>query len=360
AVQVASAVVEEAGRMGDRVAEARGRVAGWLSRANSDPSIDIRHAEAEANEAIAFLEAQTDDLGAARAWQLKASIRWVLMDYGGRVSASERAASLARRARAGWDEAEAMANIVYGLVMGDVPLEECDRRIGRILEDARSGGSRRLEADALACLAHIAADRGERARADELIAEAVHLYRDVGRETEYWGARALNLDSTSPWWFGQVETAEAVLREAYEALGRLGEVGVRSTVAAFLALALVDRGEPEEALRLADEAEALGGPWDLANPILAGVVRARVASMRGDHAEAIVHAERAVALSDRGDDLRTQAQTRLALAESLSAAGRSEEAIAVAREALTRSERKGSVVLADRVRAFLSQVAPRS
>ncbi|HEU4356650.1 MAG TPA: adenylate/guanylate cyclase domain-containing protein, partial [Actinomycetota bacterium] len=72
AVQVASAVVEEAGRMGDPVAEARGRVAGWLSRANSDPSIDLGQAEAEADEAIAFLEAHADDLGAARAWQLKA------------------------------------------------------------------------------------------------------------------------------------------------------------------------------------------------------------------------------------------------------------------------------------------------
>ncbi|HEU4527907.1 MAG TPA: adenylate/guanylate cyclase domain-containing protein [Actinomycetota bacterium] len=360
AVHVSSRVVEEGREAGDLVAEARGRVARWLARANSDPSIDLRRAEAEADEAIAFLEAKADDLGAARAWQLKASVRWVLMDYGGRVSASERAASLAKRARAGWDEAEAMANIVYGLVLGDVPFEECDRRIGRILEAARSGGSRRLEADALACLGHIAADRGERARAHELIAEAAHLYRDVGRETEYWGVRALNLDSISPWWFGQEETAEAVLREGYEALGRLGEVGVRSTVAAFLALVLVDRGELDEALRLADEAEALGGPWDLANLILGGVIRAKVAAVRGDHAEAIAHAERAVTLSDGGDDIRTQAQTRLALAESLAAAGRNDEADAAARDALSRAERKGSVVLAERVRAFLEQIEPRS
>lgn len=252
-----------------------------------------------------------------------------------------------------------MANIVFGLVLGDVPLEECDRRIGRILEDARSGGSRRLEADALACLGHIAADRGERARAHELIAEAAHLYRDVGRETEYWGARALSLGEIE-WWFGQVESAEAVLREGYEMLGRIGEVGVRSTVAAFLALVLVDRGKPDEALRFADDAETLGGPWDLANPILGGVVRARVAVMRGRYPEAIAHAQRAVMLSDRGDDVRTQAQTRLTLAESLTAGGRGDDAIAAAREALSRAERKGSVVLADHVRAFLPPIEPRS
>lgn len=314
--------------------------------------MDLTRAEAEADEAIAFLEAEGDDLGAARAWRLKGNVRWNLMDSAGRVSASERAAVLARRAGAGWDEAEAMLNVVFGPFRGDVPIDDCRRRTSAILNEARTSGNLQLEADALGALGVMAADRGESDLARALLAESERLRLEVGRQALYWAARS-EAPGEIEWLFGNLRAAESMLRKGDEALGRLGETGFRSTIAADLGLVLADQGQLDEALRFVDGAETLGGPWDLVNLILAGIARAKVCVMRGRPDEAIDEAERAVEVGDRGDDLRHQGLARLALAEALHAAGRDDEAVAAARDALDRFERKGSIVLADRARAFL-------
>ena len=63
-------------------------------------------------------------------------------------------------------------------------------------------------------------------------------------------------------------------------------------------------------------------------------------------------ARRTVALADRGDHLaRCQGRARLVLAETLRAAGRDEDAVAAAREALD-----GWVLLADQARALLAEI----
>ncbi|MGE5461019.1 MAG: tetratricopeptide repeat protein, partial [Solirubrobacterales bacterium] len=57
------------------------------------------------------------------------------------------------------------------------------------------------------------------------------------------------------------------------------------------------------------------------------------------------------------DDLDKRGKALVDLAEVLRLAGRSEEAISVAREALEVFERKGNVVLSEAVRTMLARIA---
>jgi class 3 adenylate cyclase/tetratricopeptide (TPR) repeat protein len=328
ASRVAEEAVRGAEQAGDNLAVVRARVASWHARARSDPALDLGRIEAIADEAIELLEARGDGLGAARAWLLKAEVRWSLTDYGGRIAACERAAEHARSVGAGWEEAEALGNVAWGLLVGEVPVDSGRRRIQVILDEARANGNRMLEADALATLGGLAA-----ASAD--------LPMTIG---DY------------EWLAGNLERAERALREAYEGLGGLGETTIRSTCAALLAVVHADLGELDAALGYADEAMAMGGTSDLANVVLTGIARAKVLSASGRAEEAIGEAERAVAAADAGDDLSGQSVARLTYVASLHTAGRNEEAAGAAREALDRSERKGSTVLANRARALLAQI----
>lgn len=353
---VADGAVDESRSAGDEAAATRARVALSLVRLDSDPAVDVVRAEAEADEAIAFLEAAGDDLGAARSWRLKAVLRHFLADHGGRVAAAERAAALARRAGAGWEEAQAMLEAGFGLGAGAVPVDECRPRHEALLREARTSGNRRLEADALMALALLAGLRGDLEDARSLLAECARLAEDFDAPGVYWAVRSQGVAMVEEW-SGNLDAAEAAGRDSYELFSRFGETRYRSGTAAALAVVRAERGDPDEAFRLADEAESLGGPLDIMNLVDCGIARAKAHALRGDTEEAIAEAQRALAAADRSDDLaRLQGRAQLALAEALRAAGRDDDAVAAARDALNRFERKGAIVLADRARAFLAEI----
>jgi Flp pilus assembly protein TadD len=81
--------------------------------------------------------------------------------------------------------------------------------------------------------------------------------------------------------------------------------------------------------------------------------RGKLASYRGEAADAETFARQAVERASEGDDLNGHGTTLMDLAAVLEAAGRSEEAADALKEALSLFERKGSVVMADRARARL-------
>jgi tetratricopeptide (TPR) repeat protein len=79
-----------------------------------------------------------------------------------------------------------------------------------------------------------------------------------------------------------------------------------------------------------------------------------VLARRGELAEAERLAREAVAMGEETDMIDTQADAYADLAEVLSLAGRSEEAIEAFDQALGRYERKGNVVMAERMRERLA------
>ncbi len=100
---------------------------------------------------------------------------------------------------------------------------------------------------------------------------------------------------------------------------------MRPPAAALLARAYFESGRLDDADLWADRAAALGASDDALTQLLLRQVRARVLSLRAEHAEAARLAHEAVAIADRTE------------------------------QALARYERKGNLVMASRIRMRLGK-----
>ena len=89
-------------------------------------------------------------------------------------------------------------------------------------------------------------------------------------------------------------------------------------------------------------------------------VRAKLLARRGEPIAAERLAREADSLARTGDDLELQGDTLAALGEVLRCAGRPDDAAAALRAALERYERRGIVILADRVRVRLGELEART
>jgi hypothetical protein len=156
---------------------------------------------------------------------------------------------------------------------------------------------------------------------------------------------------------GEPNAAAAELQAACDALERMGERGVRSTIAAFLAQALVAARRFDEAETFATLSEETAAAADVVAQAVWRAARARCRAEAGDTAVAGRLAREAVALAEGTDFLDLQASTLLDLAEVEGAAGRETDAPALVAAARDRYERKGNVVAAKRAAAVLAEAA---
>jgi tetratricopeptide (TPR) repeat protein len=156
---------------------------------------------------------------------------------------------------------------------------------------------------------------------------------------------------------GDFAAAERELRAGYDALGKIGEDGYRSMIAALLADAVLEQGRADEALQLVEEARELAGATgaDFSTLVAVQALRARIASARGEHTEAVLFARDAVTLVGSTDFVIARADARRTLGEVLLAAGSFDDAAAALREALGLYRRKGSTALVARTRELLSR-----
>jgi ribose 1,5-bisphosphokinase PhnN len=83
-------------------------------------------------------------------------------------------------------------------------------------------------------------------------------------------------------------------------------------------------------------------------------VRAKVHARRGEHAGAERLAREAVAVCEETDMLDAQGEVYADLADVLLLTGKADEAAMALAQALERHERKGNVVMAERMRARLA------
>ena len=157
---------------------------------------------------------------------------------------------------------------------------------------------------------------------------------------------------------GEDETAAAVLRESFDALGRLGEAGFRSTVGTLLADALERLGRLDEAEEVLALVAELAAPDDCDPQVRMRAVRARILTRRGDVAAAQAMGEEAVALASRTDYLVLHGEALLALAGAQHASGAVAAARESLREALELFERKEDVPQAARTRELLAALEP--
>jgi tetratricopeptide (TPR) repeat protein len=137
-------------------------------------------------------------------------------------------------------------------------------------------------------------------------------------------------------------------------LGELGERGLLSTAVAKLAQAYHALGRLEEADETARRAAELGATDDALTQMLSRQVRAKVLASRGEGVEAGQLALEAVRISEQTDLLNAQADAYADLGEALLLGDRVQEASQALEQALERYERKGNLVMAERVREKLA------
>jgi class 3 adenylate cyclase/tetratricopeptide (TPR) repeat protein len=319
------------------------RLATWaaLERANVrsqiDPGYDARKLREVAETSIPVFEERGDELGVATALTRVAETHWIHGRFAASEEVLEQALVHAERAGDQREIAEILELLGRAIVIGPRPVDEAIARCRAILEQARD--HTRLDAWTKSMLAVLKAMRGRPTEARGLCRDSRRALADLGLEMMlagahmYWGVAELTI--------GDARAAEDEFRRGCDALDALGERATLSTMAAFLARALVHQARYDEAERFTVVSEDAAADDDLASQVLWRGTRARVLSHRGDVEPAERLARQAADMARTSDFLTTRADVVMDLAHVVHRA-RPADADAVVAEAVSLYEAKGN------------------
>jgi len=340
---VLAEAVERATAAGDERIRLRCLVQREFIRSWTRPEAGTEGLVRVGNEAIAGLEPLGDDVGLATAWWLVSEAHSVGGRWRRRAEALERALDHARRGGSS-EAATLVALLAQALYYGPTPADEALARCREFLADA--AGDRALEAALQSTLGGLSAMRGDFDEARRLYARAVATYEEMGHEFRR-AARSL-VGAEIEMLAGNPAAAEHELRRGYETFERMGERGVRSTLAAFLARAVAAQGRDDEAEEYTRFSEETAGSDDLVTQVVWRSTRAGILARRGELRQAETLAEEAVSAAADTDYLDLRGSTLVGLAEVLILAGRDDDAAIAAGRAAEAFARKGNVVAARR------------
>lgn len=348
---VLSEAVEAGGAAGEHVLANDANVALWFVRLHTDPATSHAKVRDELEAAVRVFEPVNDKAGLARALSVAGIVRL----WGGEAAVAieelERAARYAHDAGDGPQEIQSLGFVLTATLYGPTPVEIALVRVEDI--QRRTEGARRLEIIVLRTRAHLEAMRGHFDTARELISRAKTMAKELGFEGLLAGG-VLRSAGEIELLAGDPAAAERELRTACEMLERRRDWGHFASVAPLLADALSAQGRGDEA----GPSIALAARWSLADDTDAqiGILRAsaQLRAQQGDLKEAERLALKATDLAAQTDSLSLHADALIDLAGVLDLADNRDEATAAVRKALELYERKGNVVMAERVRARLS------
>jgi class 3 adenylate cyclase/tetratricopeptide (TPR) repeat protein len=333
---------ELAAAVGDRAAELRLRLVEKSTQA-AGGRVDSLDARRLAEEGLAYFEKNGDEVGQALAWELLAFLEHNPVQSVAKLAAAERMLEHARRAEAKWLEDNATRLILQAHIWGPTPFPEVDRILSEHPE---------IERRFPTLMARHGSVLGRLGRVEEgrnLIEAARARARELGGWNHHWGQQQWELERYG----GDIESAEAALRGEIESGERAGMVGTNSSTMAYLADALVQQNKLDVVAEWVERAAALADESDVESQISWRMPRARLLARRGFHAQAETIAREAVALADRTDDPTSKADARIALAEVLELAAKTDEAAEALRQAAEYFEAKGHVTGAGEVRRRL-------
>jgi class 3 adenylate cyclase/tetratricopeptide (TPR) repeat protein len=292
-----------------------------------------------AEEAIPALEALGDDAGVARAWHLLSEPPVNACRWSERAAALEHALEHARRAGDTREVARAAGFLMQAIQLGPTPVDDAIGRAHLFLRESED--DRLLTASILSSLGVLLAMRGESGEARTQWARARALWDELGmphsRALRAIDGAAIELLA------GDVEAAERELRTGYRMYEEIGDMHLRPTIAAYLAVALAQGNRFADAEKIAQFARSHVWEDDIVTQVMWRVALAQVKASARETAEAERLARHAVELAAPTDFLDLQATALLALARVLREA-RSPEAAGVAARAQAVYERKGNVV----------------
>jgi predicted ATPase len=347
AILQAAARAEELGdqRAAARAAVERIGLAIWAG------GLDADRLQAESERSIATLEPLGDDLGLAKAWLN------LLQAHNGRLelarweAAAARALDHARAAASPTDEAQAMMWHSAANLLGGRPVEEAIDVCDELLNQARGPLA---ETAVLQVLGPLRMMAGDVAEGRALFDRARDLHLDLGMK--FNAAILATARSLGELGAAEYQAAEEVLRASIATLEEMAERGALSTQAVLLAHALCAVKKFDEAETYLDMSAETTDQQDLINQILIPAGRARVLAAAGDSEGAVHMAREAVELVDRTDATDMRALARRALAEAFRAADQPHEEAATLREALELYQQRGVPAQAREVRQRLAEL----
>jgi predicted ATPase/DNA-binding SARP family transcriptional activator len=318
-------------------------------------AIGFREALRECEEAAATLEAAGDFAALADAWVAIGRFRGWLSDTPTAQAALERAVAYARQSGNRGAELLAQewlaASFVNLTVPTDVAIDQQEWLLEAVAVEPRS------EAGVLGPLACVYGYAGRFADARRAIVRCRALHAELGAVLD-WAGNAI--------YAGRIEllagdpvAAERELREGYDALLAMRQIGYLSTMALLLADSLYAQGRYEEAEHLVEEASATALDDDLDDQVHLRMIGARLRARRAemDVAERLAH--EAAEIVPRGCD-RLRGEVLLTRAEVLILAGKDEAAAPALNEALDLFEEMRAVPLARQARTLLEELAADS
>ncbi len=326
-------------------------------RLRSDPrdgwedDLEIVEAALPALEAMPKLD-RNAHRALARGWFLIGLVRGL---WAGQVGRGEEALRRARThaAAAGdrWQESEIVGRLGFAAWSGPLPVHDGIGLCVSLLESAPD--DLMLEACCRRWIGCLVAREGRFEEARELVAAAVAAYEELGARLDAVATAAFSRADIELL-AGDHLAAETALREGYGALGSLGEVGQRASVAAMLANTLRRRGRAAEADGFARLVEKTASEKDIWSQVLHRLASAGLLADAGElpHAERV--AREALAIVEATDLLDLHGDVLLELADVLRLDGREDESRECVLRALALFERKGNRISADRARSALA------
>jgi class 3 adenylate cyclase/tetratricopeptide (TPR) repeat protein len=324
-----------------------------LNRAQFDPSVRHGSILEVAASAIEYFETQGDDAALAFAYSRSGlALFWLGQAAKGWEQVS-RAAEHARRAGDPRLELEVLRHGFGALTWGPMPVVEAvawyEGMMSRVVGDHMQSGALQVH------LGYLLAISGRADEAKDMVARGLADIGELGEGPLVASLRS-QLAAMAHRALGDLEGAERLGREGIEALERMGETGYRSTAAAYLAEALLlrrDDAGAEEMLGIGTENTA---DDDFASQAVLGRVRARLLARMGEIDEALRTARDSVALTEGSDYIVEQADSHMALAAVLEAAGSPGEAAEEVALAVDRYRRKGATLLEKEALAELERL----
>lgn len=305
----------------------------WRLWSDLDSGDDAR---STAENAVRVFEDLGDELGLAKAWRLMhdAASTW---DEG--QEALARAMTHAQLAGDQREEADILWWVGVYFVFGPMHAEEAIRRCEEVLSDAKHDAT--VRAGSLGVLGVLYAMRGRFAEAREHFARGIAILEELGITlrvvTRQHFLADIELLGDDP------AAAERAMRWAYDRELEMGEKSDIPGTANRLADALYRQGRYEEAAKWIE----IGGGRG---------IRALLVARRGEFEQAETLARESVAITEHGQNLNARGTALMRLAEVLSMAGRSSEALPALNEAIQLYERKGNLVSAQEARALLEKL----
>jgi len=336
---------------GDELVIARTRMAQGMLAFWGNPPIELAlEIEREASVWAPRFDAAGDVAGAAIAWAAVGSFAWSRCHAEDAANAWRRAIDGFRATDDKLLASEYLGWLASSIVWGPIPCRDGVLALEALADEARDAPV--AVSDISESLGTLRLLLGEVDEARALFVEADRRKREMGRTLPLaHSSQQLGLLERLA---GNAAESERILREGVTVLTEASSSAV-AIVAAFHAESLYELGRYEEADRAA--ATAIDA-WamDVASSVIGMRVRAMVGARAGRLDDAERTARKALAIIDGTDFIVDRGDARIGLAEVLELAGRRDEAVDEATEALRLYQAKGNVLQAGHARRRIDRL----